>query len=378
MASGSTPMVSIIVPIYNVEPYIRTCVTSLMNQDCRDIEIILVDDGSPDGSGGIIDELAQADPRIVVIHKENGGVSSARNEGLNIARGKFLMFVDGDDFVEPDYVSYFVSLMEESSCDIGVGKNVFSGEQSGQIRTGHTESLDAADVIEGIYLNHYGVAVWNKIYRRELVVSNGLMFHTDFWYAEGMLFNIMYLQYADRAVIGERRVYHVRENPESATRKFSLESQFCGLRSMRYQKEHWQKTELRIKTAWEYHYRLYASNILQGLMATDGKNANRKLCRKCIRILRTHLRIPLQAGISARLKEESILMAICPTGYIRNVYGIAPGKEDPSERIPRKLMSAARRIFRRIPTEKKQRFFEKVKDRLLKHYRPVYLERDLL
>lgn len=99
-------LVSVIIPIYNVEKYILKTVESVMKQDYSNIEIILVDDGSPDDSGKIIDELKAKDSRIICIHKENGGVSSARNAGMDIANGEYVTFIDGDDWVEPNYISY--------------------------------------------------------------------------------------------------------------------------------------------------------------------------------------------------------------------------------------------------------------------------------
>ena len=100
--------VSVIIPVYNVEKYISKTVESVINQDYSNVEIILVDDGSPDNSNKIIDEMARRDHRIVCIHKENGGVSSARNAGLKIAKGEYVTFIDGDDWVEPNYISYFI------------------------------------------------------------------------------------------------------------------------------------------------------------------------------------------------------------------------------------------------------------------------------
>lgn len=371
-------LVSIIVPIYNVELYIRECVKSLITQTYENIEIILVDDGSPDRCGDIIDEFAQSDSRITVIHKVNSGVSAARNDGLELANGKYVMFVDGDDFVEPDYVSYFVELIDESNCGIGVGKNAFYHEGQQQIEKDSFDKIAASDIIEGIYLNHYNVAVWNKIYRRDVITTNALKFDTDYWYAEGMLFNIMYLQYVDIATVGKKRVYHARENPESATRSFKLENQYCGMRSMVFQKAQWQKSNIGIKTSWEYHFRLYAKNILQGLMLTNGKKSNKKLYRKCIRILRKNLRVPLQANISTVMKENSILMAICPTGFIRDELGFIHAKGDNSDYISRHLLSVARRVLKRIPISKKETFFERLKLKLQKYYRPKYLEKKLL
>lgn len=93
-------LVSVIVPVYNVEKYIDKCVESLLNQDYKNIEVILVDDGTPDRSGDIIDRLKEEDHRIVVIHQENHGVSSARNAGMAVASGEYITFVDGDDWVD--------------------------------------------------------------------------------------------------------------------------------------------------------------------------------------------------------------------------------------------------------------------------------------
>lgn len=378
MESKEHALVSIIVPIYRVEAFLSECVESLLGQDYRNLEIILVNDGSPDRCGEILDEYAEKDPRIIVIHQENSGVSTARNAGLRIARGKYVMFVDGDDFVEPDYVSYFVQLIEESGCGIGVGKNAFVRDSREQTVTDSVILADALEIVEGIYLNHYGVAVWNKIYRRDVVEDALLRFNPAYWYAEGMLFNIMYLQHVDDAVVGNRKVYHVRENMDSATRAFKLENQYCGLRSMVLQKEQWAKTNQHVKMAWEYHYRLYAQNILQGLILTGAKKENRKLYRKCISILRRNLRIPLQTEISARMKENSILTAICPTGFIRDELGIVHDKGEHSDYLSMKALSLARRCFRKISAERKKLWFDTLKEYYQKHYKATYLEKPLL
>lgn len=107
-------LVSIIVPVYNVEKFIEKCVNSLMNQSHKDIEIILVDDGSPDQSTEIIDRIAIEDQRVHVIHQQNKGVSAARNAGLQCATGEYVMFVDGDDWGDSDYVAYFLTLVTGS------------------------------------------------------------------------------------------------------------------------------------------------------------------------------------------------------------------------------------------------------------------------
>lgn len=154
--------VSVIVPVYNVEKFIFKTVNSILNQDYKNIKIILVDDGSPDISAKIIDELAKKDNRIVCVHKENGGVSSARNAGLKIATGEYVIFIDGDDWVEPNYVSYLLNLVEKNKCEIGMNKNNYSDDNMNSSDREYVVLDEKA--IEWIYLGNIFVAVWNKIY----------------------------------------------------------------------------------------------------------------------------------------------------------------------------------------------------------------------
>ena len=113
------PVVSVIVPVYNVEPYLAQCINSILSQSFEDFEVLLVDDGSKDKSGGICDEYAARDSRIRVFHKENGGLSSARNFGLNRANGKYVMFIDSDDFfLENNAFSRLVRYADERELDI--------------------------------------------------------------------------------------------------------------------------------------------------------------------------------------------------------------------------------------------------------------------
>ena len=107
-------LVSVIVPIYKVENYLKQCVDSLICQKYSNLEVILVDDGSPDGCGKICDEYKEKDSRIIVIHKENGGISSARNAGLEIAKGEYIVFIDSDDYVSDSFIYEMVEEMEKS------------------------------------------------------------------------------------------------------------------------------------------------------------------------------------------------------------------------------------------------------------------------
>lgn len=170
------PLISIIVPIYKVEPYLRKCVDSILAQTYRNLEIILVDDGSPDGCGAICDEYAVKDPRIRVIHKKNGGLSDARNAGLDICTGKYIAFVDSDDWIEPHMYQTLLALLEHFGADMAFGGVADDLEQDGTVRTVKTSDYGsppfAEDKIAAMRRYFHGSwAAWDKLYKAELFDS---------------------------------------------------------------------------------------------------------------------------------------------------------------------------------------------------------------
>lgn len=305
-------LVSVIVPIYNVEKYVERCVQSIMEQDYEHIEIILVDDGSSDGSGDIINRMALQDSRIRVIHEKNMGVSAARNSGMEIATGEYIVFVDGDDYIEKDCVRYFLDLILDNGCEMAVGENIYNIYETKQVLQDKIEILDALEVIEKIYLGDIEVAVWNKIYKKSFLDRNRICFNTSLWYGEGMLFNIESLQWVDKVAVGKKRVYHQVYNPGSATRDFNIESNLCGIKSMEYQKESWIKSNKKIESAWEYHYKAIYMSILRGLIKTNTVNEHKNLYKKCKRIYRSNWIKIFSMNISLKQKIYVILTVALP------------------------------------------------------------------
>lgn len=307
----SSDLVSIIVPVYNVENYIKKCVQSLVEQKYDDIEIILVDDGSPDKSPAIIDELAACDRRIRVIHQSNQGVSAARNAGIRHSSGSYIMFVDGDDWVDSEYVSYFLNLVKKSDALIGMNKNNYS---TGKLKTNNVEyTVSGETAIEWLYSGELFVAVWNKIYSSKLLKKNNIMFAPDIWYGEGMLFNIQCLQYTDRVAIGEKSVYHQTYNPDSAMRKFNLNSNLCGIRSLDIQRTIWKKVTPEIEDAWRYHKYRFNRSIINGLFRADMVSEHHDLYTTCIKNIRKDIAIPLTMEKSIKTKIVWILYFVCPS-----------------------------------------------------------------
>ena len=164
------PKISIIVPVYKVEPYLRKCLDSIVNQTYENLEIILVDDGSPDSCGAICDEYAARDERIRVIHQPNGGLSAARNRGLEAAAGDYVAFVDSDDWVEPDMYGYLLSGAEQVGADIAVC-GIFEELPDRQVcrHWQEAETFDTEGALEQLFLRKkYSHSAWDKLYRRTL------------------------------------------------------------------------------------------------------------------------------------------------------------------------------------------------------------------
>lgn len=310
MANCENVKVSIIVPIYNVEKYIQRCVNSLIIQTHKNIDIILVDDGSPDRSGEIIDRLQQRDSRIQVIHTENQGVSCARNEGLRIAKGEYVMFVDGDDWVDTNYVAYFLELAMKNECDIAFSKNNYSVLDN--VSIDEYEIVDAEKAIEWIYSGEIFVAVWNKIYSMRVIKDYNINFDSQIWYGEGMLFNIDILQNVERVAVGELSVYHQTINPDSAMRSFNLESNYCGLRSLEVQKEHWRIVNSQIEKEWAYHKYRFNRSIIDGIIRSNSLSENREAFNNCKKNIRRDITIPLKCERNIKAILLWLLYAMFP------------------------------------------------------------------
>ena len=170
--------VSIIVPIYNVEMYLKRCIESIINQTYKNIEIILVDDGSPDNCGNICDYYKLKDNRIVVVHKKNGGLSDARNYGLDISTGQYIIFIDSDDYVKENFVEYLINDIKKSNADISICDYIKDFEGKFKYNTYSKKKFICSnkEKFENLYNEFYVASVvqWNKIFKKE--IFNGLRF----------------------------------------------------------------------------------------------------------------------------------------------------------------------------------------------------------
>lgn len=225
--------VSIIIPAYNVGKYIEECIRSIMNQTYTHIEIIIVDDGSLDETPAIIDRMASMDKRIIPIHQQNAGVSAARNAGIKVSTGEYLVFVDGDDYIAPDFVEYMLGLVEKTGGELCLSLNCFTKKKDIQIQKDIITTLSPIRATALLLSPRIIVGSWNKIYKKSILTNNNLLFSTNLFYGEGLMFYTAYAQLCTKVGVGNRKIYYYRRNNyTSATTKFNIKSLINGNQSI--------------------------------------------------------------------------------------------------------------------------------------------------
>ena len=210
-------LITVVVPVYKVEKYIDRCVNSIIDQTYKNLEIILVDDGSPDKCGKICDDYAKKDDRIVVIHKENGGLSDARNAGIHAANGKYITFIDSDDYIKNDYVEFLYNLIIENDVRISICSHTVIYDTGLKIEkeTGEFSVLDTKTAIKRIlYDDNIDISAWAKMYDIKLF--------DDIEYPKGRLFEdsavtCRILSKCEKVAIGSKSKYFYMIRSDSIT-----------------------------------------------------------------------------------------------------------------------------------------------------------------
>lgn len=217
-----TPLVSIVIPVYNVEQYLPDCMKSIIDQTYRNLEIILVDDGSTDKSGILCDKIAEEDTRIQVIHKKNGGLSDARNVGIQNVHGEFLMFVDSDDQIDKRMVEILFNSMAETGSDVAICDPVHVFSKDDLVYTVSTENrlFDAKSAIcEMWYQKSFLPSAWGKLYKTELIKSTE--FRVGILYEDIDMMHQVFCK-SDRIVYNLSKLYAYQHREGSiTTKKFS-------------------------------------------------------------------------------------------------------------------------------------------------------------
>ena len=227
------PQISVIVPVYNVEKQIRRCIDSILAQTFTDYEVILVDDGSPDNCGNICDEYALKDNRISVIHKKNGGLSDARNAGLRIASGEYILFLDSDDHITEDCLEELSG--HDADLIVGTimwayqnGNIIYQDERKDELILMSQYSEKLPDLLGERRLNY----VHAKLYKHQIIIDNNLLFEDDMLTsAEDTVFNFSFLKYCNSLFVSGKPVHYYMQYSGGLASKFYPDryQRFCRL-----------------------------------------------------------------------------------------------------------------------------------------------------
>ena len=305
--------VSVIVPIYNVEKYIAECIESIIKQDYRNLEIILVDDGSPDKSGEICDFYKNKDERIIVIHKENAGVSAARNSGLDAATGDYVCFVDGDDYLEEDYVSYLLKQIVDNGTKISLSKGIYD------TFTPKNNNADFIKVVSGeqaaidilTYKIHIGV--YCKMFELKFLNDNNIRFKENIRMGEGFNFNTYAFQKADKVSMGWKQIYFYRRNNiDSATTNFNRARWENGFFAIDQIEKDLCIDSESLKNAVKYaRWHTYFDALCNAYIMNEHKT-NKDFFKECLRNTKKGYKSAFKVDISKKDKLRALISKIAP------------------------------------------------------------------
>lgn len=216
-------MVSIIVPVYKAEQYIDRCIKSILSQTFQDYELILVDDGSPDNCGKICDEYAKKDKRIKVVHKKNEGVSAARNIGIELSKGEYIVFCDSDDYVHPQWCELLVDAIEKNIDSFVVcSYRKVNNDTLEPEPCKKNENVSKAVSYYEIFKLGISGGVWNKVYKSSIIKDSNIRFDPDVPIGEDALFNSEYMKHCQNCILINKELYYYFENEKSAMGKYYI------------------------------------------------------------------------------------------------------------------------------------------------------------
>ena len=221
MKKEKKPLISVIVPVYNGEKYIKECVDSLINQSYENVEIVIVNDGSTDSTKEIICSNYKKYRNIVIVEKKNSGVSDSRNIGIKLAKGKFITFVDSDDTVEPEFVNYLYNLAMENDSQVALTRfpNKITNKYEKVLVS---ENKDTIKNVSGDQaardMLYYKIVIssWNKLYDLNFIKENHILFDSHLFYGEGFDFVINCFLHAEKVSIGSLKYYNYRVDNASS------------------------------------------------------------------------------------------------------------------------------------------------------------------
>lgn len=310
--------VSLIVAIYKSERFLPKLLDSIINQTWSNLEILLVDDGSPDNSGKICDEYSRSDNRIRVIHKKNGGACEARNVGLEEANGEYILIVDGDDWLELDYVEYLMNLIHKTGAEMAMTDHIFTTRDRTQVTTDGIEIWTPEQAFCGIIYPKIPIGPWNKIYKASLLKDNHIDFNRP-WSGEGLYFSSMAAQCSNMVAVGHRKIYNYRLNNEnSGLTHYNILMGTNALENIKYIRNNRIINTNATKYACDWHIWKNYGYTLFLIIATDSVSENRGLYNECISNIHSRLfGVLFHSNLGLKTKIKMLVQGVFPVKWAK-------------------------------------------------------------
>ena len=307
------PLVSVVVAIYKSERFLDKLISSIREQTYENLDVILVNDGSPDGSGAICDRYAELDDRFRVIHKPNGGACDARNKGIEQARGEYLVVIDGDDWLAPDYIEYLLRLILRPGVNMAMTDSVFTTRDMVQNQEDKVLDLTSEEAIAYIIYPRIPIGPWNKMYSMESLKEAGITFSTK-WSGEGLYFSTMAAQAAGRVAVGHRRIYYYRlDNENSGLTHYNVDMGTNALENIKLIKDSLTVRTPKTLNACDWHIWKNYGYTLFLIVATGRQDELSGLYADCIKNMRRRLPgIVRTAEFGPRTKAKMVLQGLLP------------------------------------------------------------------
>lgn len=226
-------LVSFIIPAYNVGKYLEKCVLSIEKQNYSEIEILIINDGSTDNTLEVSLLLAKQFDNLIVINKENEGVSASRNLGIKKSTGEWIVFVDGDDYLASDFLEHMFHIHNLTGADFCMTTDCYTQRNEEQNKTTKINRKEQIDATLLLLSSQVEVGCWNKMFKRQLLVDNSVFFRTDLFYGEGLYFITMLSQLANCIGVSNKKIYYYRQNNSiSATKRFDINKIHNGWKAL--------------------------------------------------------------------------------------------------------------------------------------------------
>ena len=311
-------LVTVIAAIYNGERFLGECIESVISQSYKNLEIILVDDGSSDSSLKICKEYEKKDSRIHVLHQENSGVSVARNNALTITHGKYVCFVDQDDLLDKDYIKYLWQLIKKTGAEVSVVPNVVYYTKDKQVYSEkHSPNLvecwSGEDTACEMLYNKMEIGPWSKMISMDLIKNNKMEFRLGLFGGEGYVFSVESFAAADKVAVGDKGIYYYRvDNYDSEMSKYRSRTLKSSLRAVRIMMDEYKNSTRRLCKATKYAFwRVYVA-FLNSLVGSKTIKEHQDDYAILVKNARKYAYRSFTAEVPLKRKIKDLLYLISP------------------------------------------------------------------